>query len=820
MALKFKLGSKVPEDAVNIAYYDIDSVSPSDNVVMESFPDGVPRVNNILPTEYVPDLNKILKDVELLDYLGEREGRNYVILTDKYYDDPRGSQGVSGFDSAVDTPLFYEYYLKYNLYMTGNPSDTDFKKAVALYRNGELQTDYPYEVVKVGGEYTELLVNNQDGLPLNEGDDLVGKLYRCKLLLPISIKDGSVYEIRYTCFYPLAASKSDAVTSMREYINPQLIYMEENDYELSDSSIDITLLDGELKNASTVIVALNPEKKVRTYIPFGDNIDSWHIRFTAPNIKSGGNTYNIDSTNTTSRWSKTADGSGIVYGHRHITGAKPVIEDGGRVLRLPIAPIYVEPYGKYMKEDVTDPNYIEARSGYPAYCPVFYKNFRFTKEEYETFFEPSLHPSHREQWKIIKRLQPSELRQYSYDVERYGEDGVLYHGDYDSSVIYCGSMGWKGYTVEGEIGLKTDAILKIILFYGNDTELTIEISRKITDTIKVFYGSGHLIGQKDISISSDLTYFKVEIVRINGDIIVPTLRIFYGNRNSPLDLFDGVDYYDDLTEEGSGYLAFEGQGFIYIDDIKVYNGLSKGLSITRNGLIMDPTLVEDWDNDTGRIRLNKPVKYDDEIEIDYMYRDMYITYKDIDINPTLNHAYTENQGPELLYKDIYIWAENNSGELDHGFGVNSVPKDALVLSKVYLKPHLNADDVKLVDTRTRGGGIIEEIEGKRVDYNYIVAHMANSDGFNEIAAEIKHYWDIGYWDGKPYQAEGVIVVDIPQRIKDKIKTMIEQSYELYNNSEISPPDAEKAAEKFIEDVCYKHAALGSVVLVNYIKDGS
>lgn len=70
---------------------------------------------------------------------------------------------------------------------------------------------------------------------------------------------------------------------------------------------------------------------------------------------------------------------------------------------------------------------------------------------------------------------------------------------------------------------------------------------------------------------------------------------------------------------------------------------------------------------------------------------------------------------------------------------------AIPLAVIYVGVHASPNDVLLIDARSRGGGLIEPLNGVSRD-------------------ELGGYWDIGYWDGKAHLENGIIVVELPATI--------------------------------------------------------
>jgi hypothetical protein len=74
---------------------------------------------------------------------------------------------------------------------------------------------------------------------------------------------------------------------------------------------------------------------------------------------------------------------------------------------------------------------------------------------------------------------------------------------------------------------------------------------------------------------------------------------------------------------------------------------------------------------------------------------------------------------------------------------------ALLLGKIYIQPNSSLQEMVIIDTRSRGGGLSEEVTQVLID---------------QINPEANYYWDIGYWDGQPYQENGVLFFRLPSTL--------------------------------------------------------
>lgn len=73
----------------------------------------------------------------------------------------------------------------------------------------------------------------------------------------------------------------------------------------------------------------------------------------------------------------------------------------------------------------------------------------------------------------------------------------------------------------------------------------------------------------------------------------------------------------------------------------------------------------------------------------------------------------------------------------------------IYIGSIYIRQNTSLHSTILLDSRTRGGGVLESIP---------------DDIRSELEPESDYYLDIGYYDGKPYQENGIIIVRLDQRI--------------------------------------------------------
>jgi len=138
----------------------------------------------------------------------------------------------------------------------------------------------------------------------------------------------------------------------------------------------------------------------------------------------------------------------------------------------------------------------------------------------------------------------------------------------------------------------------------------------------------------------------------------------------------------------------------------------------------------------------------------------------------------EASGEELLVRSINvylkptsIWLSSESGyelipgsvsqtaiyhtDEDYWFDPRNQMYDPSLfrLGKVFVQANSDIHkDMVILDTRTRGGGLDEELSRE------IIA---------KVNKESLHHWDIGYFDGEAYQENGVIIIRLPRSLLNR-----------------------------------------------------
>lgn len=206
--------------------------------------------------------------------------------------------------------------------------------------------------------------------------------------------------------------------------------------------------------------------------------------------------------------------------------------------------------------------------------------------------------------------------------------------------------------------------------------------------------------------------------------------------------------------------------------------------------------IVDWNGETGLIHTNRHLDYEDKIEVSYKYRELQYVYRGytnaagiyhgLNLNPTKFHNWDLAKGKQTAYIFLsptrkitpFVGTALTSTPLYHNFtGAPNDPIRDFPLGEVTLVPNSTVEDVEILDTRSRGGGLIETISTKDA---------------KKTQPESEFYWDLGFFDGKAFPSNGVLIVTLPRALLDKYD------------------------KDFIQNSVNKHLAAGMVALCEFV----
>lgn len=246
------------------------------------------------------------------------------------------------------------------------------------------------------------------------------------------------------------------------------------------------------------------------------------------------------------------------------------------------------------------------------------------------------------------------------------------------------------------------------------------------------------------------------------------------------------------------------------DDIKVVKKREDGRVITLD--------IESWNNNDGVINLKEYVNENDDLEVDYIFEEDSYVYTGytvsadstdrsvcLDCNPNKHHyvslleednSITDIPTFMLLDKIVHVYIRPaviigttertyNEKVVLHSFEKISdelIEKEKLqLIGMLYIRPNSSYYSLELDDSRTRGGGITEAL---------------NDEIRRLLEPESDYYWDIGFWDGEPFNECSVVIVRLDKNVLIK--------------------NGGKFTEEEVEVAVNKHLAYGTLAIIEYI----
>lgn len=315
----------------------------------------------------------------------------------------------------------------------------------------------------------------------------------------------------------------------------------------------------------------------------------------------------------------------------------------------------------------------------------------------------------------------------------------------------------------------------------------------------------------------NFAYFNKSYERIDNSLkIVYSVPEFdmqvYGEHGKP---------YIDIKNERAKVI---GENTIRIKNTPMYVKVNKNFTIQNircYKVIADGTEKElnvaSFNYKYGIIDLENKITTNDAIYVNYSYEENYYTYKgyypnqdekekmvDLNLNPskyftyedTENQIHTRKNCYNLFNKTIHFFLrptriiDLNTGEVvtDNKFCIYHKINDQkaegpfdLHIGRIFLRHFTSLKSTTLLDTRSRGGGLIEAM---------------SDDLRRELEPESDYYMDISTLDGKPFQQNSVIIVRLDKKILYK------------NGGRFTEEEVKKAVEKW--------ASYGTYPIIEYV----
>jgi hypothetical protein len=389
--------------------------------------------------------------------------------------------------------------------------------------------------------------------------------------------------------------------------------------------------------------------------------------------------------------------------------------------------------------------------------------------------------------------------------------------------IYLDSPGSIVVT-STDIEITSGVTLHVIPYVGKTIE---EVSAQISTSSSAFDAnalnrSGALLaGSLYLDSTSDVTMDGGQIIRIKGHILrysaetrLRALAPYHENRLLPwyakvdrgsLSLkYHGVRYLFSVPEYytqewsllfGQPYVdQFNVQlDYIDVNTVKApktpIHWVKNNFGIVINGVPLGGSIIKDIDVHNGLVKLNTPIDRTDDIRANYVYREDYLIYKDLNLNPSPEHNPSIVNQTAVLYLRPYAKEGNikrvrtvyHSVSKTLTGAVTAITQNdepVLIMGAFQVKPSGIVQDFSLTDTRTRGGGIKEE--------KYDTALTQNREAYSVA--------DFGRYDGVPFPAAASGVLSLPRSVLNRV------------------------TDEYIEATIKRHLAVGGRVLIDY-RDG-
>lgn len=361
--------------------------------------------------------------------------------------------------------------------------------------------------------------------------------------------------------------------------------------------------------------------------------------------------------------------------------------------------------------------------------------------------------------------------------------------------------------------------------------------------LKQKFNTKHIIHDNYIHCAYSVYFKDVKAIEVLAPVETKSLenwypRINFGHFTQSLEQYNArtkITYsipeftrQDFNTYDGKPYKSVKEENVIIIDSntIKVrrtpmyvkrdnYNEITN-LQVYKIDILnqVTPLTIKSWSYEEGIITIKEDVGENDNIYANYSFEEETYIYRgcningifaDIDLNPNIYHTYLDtSQVPfvrrktyDLFNRVVYFFIRpkriedvelgkvfvDNEEVLYHKIDTAS-PDDEydLLIGKIYVRHNTSLKSTQIIDTRSRGGGILESIsETLR----------------RELEPESDYYFDIGYYDGEMYMENSVVIIRLDNRLLKEYGGSFTQSQ--------------------IEDVINKWIAFGTYYIIEYVK---
>ena len=195
---------------------------------------------------------------------------------------------------------------------------------------------------------------------------------------------------------------------------------------------------------------------------------------------------------------------------------------------------------------------------------------------------------------------------------------------------------------------------------------------------------------------------------------------------------DGIIITEDTISENDNIIC----DYTYVEENYVYRGFWRNTNDFAR-IDLNPNMYHTYSDMNYIPSVTKPSKnLFNKVIYFFMRPSLIVEGIDVVYPDNNNATHTEFQFSNPIVKNedtLYHQIDNPHPENDHDIYIGSV----------YIRQNTSLHSTVIVDSRTRGGGVIKEM----------------SDSLRrELEPDSDFYLDIGFFDGEPYQENGVIIV--------------------------------------------------------------
>ena len=161
-------------------------------------------------------------------------------------------------------------------------------------------------------------------------------------------------------------------------------------------------------------------------------------------------------------------------------------------------------------------------------------------------------------------------------------------------------------------------------------------------------------------------------------------------------------------------------------------------------------LINSVDNYSGRVELAVDLDPTDLVFGFYSYQEPDVLFTEVDVNPFTNPLvknaqvifYLKTNGQDVT-KFLYYQIQDPTGAIIQTNDNNPTYGTNQIFSEVVVGGSVSISNLTVTDIRQRGGGLISSMQN---------------------IPQASNFWDLGFWDGKPYPTAGTMIVYLPVSI--------------------------------------------------------